>query len=95
MTVRSTVLGKCAKLQQDGLSLIDLAELFDMVSTPSREREIFVPWNEIVAVPLLDLPTDKDTSLAVDGFEHDSDVDMADLVVVLSGLGADLDTSNK
>lgn len=114
LAIRRTVLGKCTKLQQDGLSLIDLAELLDMVSTPSGERQIFVPWNEIVAcviyavstyglmhrlaaltIPLLDLPTDKDTSLAVDGFEHDCDVDMADLVVVLSWLGSDLDTSNK
>lgn len=70
-------------------------ELFDMVSTPSGERERTVPWNEIVAVALFDLPAFKDGELRVYAFEDDADVDVADAIVVMHGLGSDLDASNK
>lgn len=84
-----------AKFQQDGASWIDFAELFSMVSTPAGERERTVPWNEIVAVALFDVPRLEDRELGVDALKDDTDVDMADTVVVVLGFGADLDTPNK
>ena len=92
---RRFIARQLAKLQQDGASWIDFAELLDMVSTPSGVRESTVPWNEIVTVPLLDVPRFEDGELGVHTLEDDTDVDVADTIVVVLGLGSDFNTPDK
>jgi hypothetical protein len=94
-SLRRTVGGKCTKLQQDALSRIDLAELFDMVSTPTRERERLVPGNEIVAIALFDLPREENGTLGVAGFKDDCDVDVTDSIIVVLRLGSEFNAPNK
>lgn len=66
-----------------------------MVITPSLVRQISVPWNQIVAVPLLDIPVLKDCSLGCSVVEDCGDMHVSDLVVVLVASGANLGSSNQ
>ena len=66
-----------------------------MVIPPSFVRQISVPWYEIVAVPLLDIPVLKDCSLGCSVVEDRGDMHMSDLVVVLVASGSNFGSSNQ
>ena len=87
------VVGEFSHFKSNELGWFEFAELLDMMSSPSRVREITVPWYEIVAVSFFDVEVLEDGGLGHSVVEDECAVDVSGLIVGLVWSCADFNTS--